>query len=310
MKVLFICSYKQETVISPFVKSQAESLEKEGISVSFFLIKNKGLKGYLSTVFELRNYLKVNHFDIVHAHYSLSGFVASLAGSKKIVVSLMGSDVIKKNIWSRFIPVFNFLFRWKKVIVKSIEMENKINLRNAVVIPNGVDFNRFMPIEKQEAREALVWDNKEKIILFNGHKNNYIKNYSLAEEVVSLLDEKVRMIELKSIPYEKLYLYYNACDMLLSTSKWEGSPNVIKEAMACNTPIVATNVGDISYLFGVDSGNFCCDFNSVILSKKVNSILENQSCRYQNKGRKRLLELQLESHQIAKKIIDIYNSCM
>jgi len=101
MTVLFVCSRKTDSFISPFVQSQAESLEKEGLKVSFFLIEKKGLIGYLQASIRLRVFLKKSKFDIVHAHYSLSGFVASLAGAKKIVVSLMGSDVIKKNAWSR-----------------------------------------------------------------------------------------------------------------------------------------------------------------------------------------------------------------
>ena len=309
LKVLFVCSRKTDSFISPFVQSQAESLEKEGLKVSFFLIEKKGLIGYLQASIRLRVFLKKSKFDIVHAHYSLSGFVASLAGAKKIVVSLMGSDVIKKNAWSRFIPLFNSFFRWKKVIVKSREMDNKVNLKNSVVIPNGVDFDRFYPIDKNEARLKLNLEINQEIVLFNGHKNNFIKNYELAEKVIKSLNRKITLIELKSIPHEMLYLYFNACDLLLSTSKWEGSPNIIKEAMACNTPIVATKVGDIPFLFGENSGNFFCGFNVENLSEKVNYLLRNIDLRHQNKGRIRLIELKLESHQIANQIIEIYKSC-
>jgi glycosyltransferase involved in cell wall biosynthesis len=293
MKVLFVCSRKTDSIVSPFVKSQAESLEKKGIKVKFFLIEKKGVLGYLQASVKLRAFLKKNNFDIVHAHYSLSGFVASLAGAKKIVVSLMGSDVIKKNAWSRLIPFFNSFFRWKKVIVKSLEMKNKINLKNSVVIPNGVDFDYFYPIDKKESRLKINEEPNQEIVLFNGDKNNFIKNYPLAERVINSLNRKINLIELKSIPHDKLYLYFNACDLLLSTSKWEGSPNIIKEAMACNTPIVATQVGDIPYLFGENSGNFICDFSLETLSEKVNYLLENLDLRPQNAGQ----------------IIEIYNSC-
>ena len=309
LKVLFVCSRKTDSFISPFVKSQAESLEKEGVNVSFFLIEKKGLIGYLQASIKLRAFLKKSKFDVVHAHYSLSGFVVSLAGAKKIVVSLMGSDVIKKNTWSRFIPLFNSFFRWKKVIVKSREMDNKVNLKNSVIIPNGVDFDRFYYIDKNEARLKLNLEINQEIVLFNGHKNNFIKNYELAEKVIKSLNRKITLIELKSIPHEMLYLYFNACDLLLSTSKWEGSPNIIKEAMACNTPIVATKVGDIPFLFGENSGNFFCGFNVENLSEKVNYLLRNIDLSHQNKGRIRLTELKLESHQIANQIIEIYKSC-
>jgi glycosyltransferase involved in cell wall biosynthesis len=309
LKVLFVCSRKTDSIVSPFIKSQAESLEKEGVEVTFFLIEKKGLIGYLQASIKLRAILNKSKFDIVHAHYSLSGFVASLAGAKKIVVSLMGSDVIKKNGWSRLIPLFNSFFRWRRVIVKSREMEYKINLKNSVVIPNGVDFNRFYAMDKNEARLKLNFEINQEIILFNGHKNNFIKNYQLAEKVIDSLNRKITLIELKSIPHEMLYLYFNACDLLLSTSKWEGSPNIIKEAMACNTPIVATQVGDIPFLFGENSGNFFCDFNVENLSEKVIYLLRNINLRHLNQGRNRLTELKLESHQIASRIFEIYKSC-
>jgi glycosyltransferase involved in cell wall biosynthesis len=308
LKVLFICSKKTDSIISPFVKSQSESLEREGLQVSFFLIEKKGLKGYLQASVKLRKHLRKNTYNIVHAHYSFCGFVASLAGAKNIVVSLLGSDVIKSANSRFLIRFFVRFFSWKKLIVKSEQMKNILNIESVKVIPNGVDFNRFYAIDQKDAREILGLNKEMSIVLFNGQRNNPIKNYSLAEQAISNLNKNIQLLELKAIPHEKLYLYFNACDLLLSTSKWEGSPNIIKEAMACNTPIVATNVGDISLLFGEDSGNFSCDFNVSEISEKVNYLLKSKYESEQNQGRIRLEKLQLESSQVANKIIEVYNS--
>ena len=97
MTILFISSGNSGK-ISPIVKAQADSLIKKGVAIDFFLIKGKGLTGYLKSIFILRKFIKKNNYDLYHAHYSLSAFVATLAGCKPLVVSLMGSDVKKDNL--------------------------------------------------------------------------------------------------------------------------------------------------------------------------------------------------------------------
>ena len=102
MKILFVSSGNSQNGISPIIKNQGESIVKAGIELEYFLIKGKGIKGYFKSIFTLRKHLKNNTYDIVHVHYSLSAIVASLAGAKPLIVSLMGSDV-KSNSWFKWI---------------------------------------------------------------------------------------------------------------------------------------------------------------------------------------------------------------
>ena len=306
MKVLFISSQKKNTNISPFVKSQGDSLEKIGVEVSYFLIKNKGLFGYLKAIFQLKKFIKKTQFDVFHAHYSYSGYVASLAGCKPLVISLLGSDVLASKSRKIIMKVFIKFFNWPKIIVKSEEMKSILGLEKVEVIPNGVNMDFFKPMPLEICRVKIDWPLNEKIILFNGDENNSIKNYELAEEVVSKLPFEARIISLKNLTRDEVVLYYNACDVFLSTSKWEGSPNTIKEAMACNTPIIATKVGDISFLFGKNSGNYCCEFNTQLLSKKLQDFLLIDK-RESNKGRFRLNEINLDQINIAQRIKEFYD---
>ena len=94
MKVLFIASGNSENFeISPFIKVQGQSLLKVGVEIDYFPIKGRGILGYLRAGFDLRNYLKTNQCDLIHAHYSLSGWTAILGARKiPVVLSLMGSD--------------------------------------------------------------------------------------------------------------------------------------------------------------------------------------------------------------------------
>ncbi len=100
-----------------------------------------------------------------------------------------------------------------------------------------------------------------------------------------------------------MHIYLNATDVLLLTSKWEGSPNVIKEAMACNCPIVSTNVGDVKWLLDGVEGCFITTNDPRDVADKINKALNFKS---KTKGRDKLFRLGFDSEHIAKKIIKVY----
>ena len=111
-----------------------------------------------------------------------------------------------------------------------------------------------------------------------------------------------KIVEMKNLDQEKLNLYYNACDVFLSTSLWEGSPNTIKEAMACNANIISTNVGDVKYLFGKEKYNRVCTFDPLEISTAITNALRVK--KENNKGRERLIHLSLQGTDVAQKLIN------
>ncbi len=308
MRVLFICRQKTKTNVSPFVKSQAQALTKEGINVDFFLIKNNGVLGYLKSIRELIHYTERREYDIYHAHYSFSGYVASLAKKKPLVVSLLGTDVIKSYFSRLILKLMSSICNWRHIIVKSSEMKNLLKIKKIQVVPNGVSFDTFYPIDQKKARSVLNWNLEEKIVLFNGNKSNPIKNYVLAEKAVGFCKINIKIVEMKNLDQEKLNLYYNACDVFLSTSLWEGSPNTIKEAMACNANIISTNVGDVNYLFGKEKYNRICTFDPLEISTAITDTLGVK--KENNKGRERLIHLSLQGTDVAQKIIKLYHTIL
>ncbi|MCK5059333.1 MAG: glycosyltransferase, partial [Candidatus Aminicenantes bacterium] len=157
MKVLFVSSGNTPFDISPIIKNQGGSLKKQGVNPDYYTIKGKGVKGYFKNIFTLREFLKSKNYDLVHAHYSLSGMAAALAGAKPLVVSLMGSDIQSGGIWKIVIRLFQ-RFRSQATIVKSQRMKDKINLSQAYVIPNGVDFNHFKPMDQKQAGKKIGLD--------------------------------------------------------------------------------------------------------------------------------------------------------
>ena len=308
MRVLFICRQKTKTNVSPFVKAQADALAKEGIKVDFFLIKNNGVFGYLKSIRELIHCTRNIEYDVYHAHYSFSGYVASLAKKKPLVVSLLGTDVIKSSLSRSILKIVSSICDWSGIIVKSDQMKNLLKIKKVQVVPNGVSFDTFHPINQKKARSILNWNFEEKIILFNGHKSNPIKNYALAEKAINLCKKNIKIVEMKNLDQEKLNLYYNACDVFLSTSLWEGSPNTIKEAMACNTNIISTNVGDVNYLFGKEKYNRICTFDPLEISTTITNALMVK--KEYNKGRERLIHLSLQGTDVAQKLIKLYHTIL
>ncbi|MFW5983504.1 MAG: glycosyltransferase, partial [bacterium] len=90
----------------------------------------------------------------------------------------------------------------------------------------------------------------------------------------------------------------------------EGSPNVIKEAMACNKPIVSTNVGDVEWLFGNTEGCYLSDFNPENFAKQLEKAICFSETKGETKGRDRIIELKLDASSVAKKITEVYREVL
>jgi teichuronic acid biosynthesis glycosyltransferase TuaC len=299
MRVLFVCSGFNRLGIP---LRQAESLRKKNINVEVFTISNKGLKGYLLNFFKLKKYLSDRDFDIIHAHYSLSGFIAALLCKGPLIVSLMGSDVYSGLIVRTFIKLFH-RFRWRVCIVKSQRMKDLLNIKNACVIPNGVNIEDFKPIDRTIACKHIGWNPCDINILFPADPSRMEKNYSLAEKSIGLLQSlpNIKLWHLKDVPYLEMIYYYNAANVILLTSFWEGSPNVIKEAMACSRPIVSTDVGDVRELIAGTTGCLISEFSPHDVAQKIIVAINFSEG---TKGREKISDL--SSEKIADRLISLY----
>ena len=304
MRILFVSSGNSKFGINPIVKNQGVSLKKLH-DVDFFVIKGRGTWGYFKNIFKLRSFLKNKNYNVVHAHYSRSAFVATLAGCKPLIVSLMGGDVLG----SRFsLNLIRFLSNryWSKTIVKSEDMKIKSSIKDAEVIPNGVDLNRFKPIPQEECLKKLGWAPDKKHILFAANPGRPEKNYKLASEAFLLLkDPSLEIHSLINVPNDQMPVWLNAADVVLLTSLWEGSPNVIKEALACNRPVVSTNVGDVEQLITDVDGCFIVEPTPDDVAKNIKNVLKEKKDIVADH-----VVQSLSSKAIAEKITSVYTKSL
>lgn len=307
MHILFICRSKAgfDQNISPIVKNQGDSLVKIGHQVDYYLV-GKGVVGYVKLVVGLHRWLKTNRYDIIHAHYSITSIFTTLAiPRRRIVVSLMGSDTERRGLMLFLIRIFS-RYCWTKVIVKTERMKIRFNSERITVLPNGVDFDHFFVLPKNEAQEAVGFSSDKKNILFLADSTRKEKNVGLARDAVSLLNDKsVVLHEMYPVSHKMVPYYLNAADVLVLPSIYEGSVNIIKEGMACATPIVSTDVGDVRENISTAAGCFIANGNSADFSEKIKeAILFGK----RTDGREHIKHL--NSSAIAERLVLIYQSVL
>jgi teichuronic acid biosynthesis glycosyltransferase TuaC len=306
VKILFISSGNKTFGINPIVRNQGESLSLiDKVEVDYFSIRGKGFFGYLNNIKPLKKRISHEKYDLIHAHYFFSGCVASFAGARPLIVSLMGSDLYAHRIMAFIIQAFSFIFSWRNIIVKSCNMSDLIQFRKTIVIPNGVDLTRFAPMDIEQCRDKIGWEKQKTHILFASDPQREEKNYCLTERALRIIgNQDIEIHFLNNVPNEITPLWYNASDVVLLSSKWEGSPNVIKEAMACNRPIVSTDVGDVNWLLNGCEGCFISPSDKYSYADAIKKALKHKK----SEGRSRIIELGLSSDLIAKRIYEVYQS--
>ena len=299
--------------MAPFIRSQGESLKKRGIALDYFTTAGRGFNGYLKSIGMLKRHLKENKYDIIHAHYALSGWVAVLARPRvPVIVSFMGCDVYgdvtadgKRTARLNIILAKLLQPFVRAIIVKSKGLAQYVYMnKKCRIIPNGVDFNRFKPMDKQECRTRLKLSPEEKIVLFLADPADPRKNLRLAKEAVDILnDPGITLLTPYPVDPMDVPLYLNAADVVVLTSFLEGSPNVVKEAMACNRPVVATHVGDVEEVLADTEGCFVTVFDPSDTAGKLKAALDFNSPTF---GRRAIAHL--DETLVADRIAAVYES--
>ena len=311
MRVLIVASYNKNR-FAPFVVEQTESLQQAGCNIEWFDVRGRGIIGYLNEIPQLRKAIQEYQPDIIHAHYGLSCLLANIATRRVPVVSTYhGSDINMPKV-RPFSKIAMRLSAWNIFVSKrNMELAGAIEGKKYSLIPCGVTLSDDQLQTREEARAALRWRMEEKKVLFAGAFDNDIKNPELAKQVMNELKNEglnAELVELKGYNRQQVNTLMCAVDCLLMTSKTEGSPQVIKEAMACGCSIVSVDVGDVAERIEGVQGCF------VVKSRDPRELAEalEKAIVFSSKtnGREKILEYALTNKQVAERIIKIYEKIL
>lgn len=297
---------------------QIESLRGAGIDMEVLDMQGIPKLKYVQAI--PRMLARLGRVDLVHAHFGYCGWLARLQLSKPIVMSFMGDDLLgtpsgkgELTWFSRLMVKANRALagRVAAVIVKSREMAEVLAPIKAHVIPNGVDLNVFRPQSPEEVRRRLGWPVEGRRVLFPGNPENPRKDYPLAQAAVASasrrVGERIELVSLWGVPPDEVADYMNACDAMLMTSRIEGSPNVVKEAMACDLPVASVPVGDAAELLANVPGYAVSPRDAEQLGESLTGLMES---RQDIGGRQAILARRLDLKSVAQRVGEIYESVL
>jgi glycosyltransferase involved in cell wall biosynthesis len=304
MKILIVASYNKGRFV-PFVEEQAAALTEADCVIDFYGLQGKGLRGYLRNLPNLKQKIREFQPEIIHAHYGLTGLLANLQRSVPVVTTYHGSDINDKKALS-FSKWTMRLSAWN-IFVSKKTLEIAKPPKRFSLLPCGVDLTELQLTSKKVARQKMNLTQDKCYVLFAGAFDNVVKNASLAKDAIMLLQEdQVELLELKGYSREEVTLLMCAADAFLMTSFSEGSPQVIKEAMACGCPIVSVDVGDVKERTEGVEGCFVTNTRNVnelaVLLRKAMTFCGR------TKGRERIVSDELDNRKIAEQLIAIYQN--
>lgn len=309
MKVLIVTNMypsPEKPAVGTFVKEQVESLKREGIDIDVFLVDGSQHKiNYLWGIFRFWAQLLRNRYDLIHAHYVFSGMIARTQFLYPVVLTQHGLEVFTG--WQRF-PSRLLTPLVDRSILVSEEQKRRLGCRNAEVIPCGIDVDFFKPIPRDEARRRLDLPLDKKLVLWVGNHLRPEKRFDIVQASVALAQAKDPAVELVLVsgqPHHTVPLFMSAGDVLLLVSNAEGSPMVIKEAMACNLSIVSVSVGDVAEVMGNTEGCYLCTQDPADVAEKIMMALGHAG---RTRGRERVRHL--DEGIIARRIMKLYQEVL
>ncbi len=343
MRILLVSRYKQQFAnhILPFVVEQGAALEQSGNQVDYFLVRGKGLLSYFRQTSALKEKIRAFRPDVIHGHYGLSGITAVLACKRlpkairpKCVVTFHNGETLgwKQNLLS---SSFSLLADYVIYVAKHIRELSYFKAQRYAIIPCGVNLDELPLTPYEEARQRLSFDSQTKYILFGGTFDNRRKNVQLLFDALNRMSDHpdftamhpkgalkdgtaVEVLEMKGLSRAECALRMCACDLFALPTHSEGSPQALKEAMACNCPIVATDVADIKELLGDIEGHYLLrnpgktkaywDADESSVADLTELLKDTFLFDGRTKGRERIMKLELSNEQIARRIIRIYES--
>lgn len=301
-----------------FVARQAEFLRREGVHVDLFPFRGSRRPGnYAAAWREVHRRLRHGSYDLVHAQFGQSGLTA-LPKRLPLVVTFRGDDlegIIGEN--GRYIPAGWLLRTLSRTVARQadaaivVSAHMKRHLPRSVdahVLPSGIDLDLFQPEPQEQARTRLGLPLDRRLVAFVGNPDLARKRYPLAQQAVEIVNRSVptELLVGWGRPHHEIVSLLNASDAMVFTSMQEGSPNAVKEALACNLPVVSVAVGDVPLrLEGVKGCELCPDDRAETIAAALERVLQRGG---RSEGRAAVQDL--NERALTERLIDIYRSVL
>ncbi|RPH36592.1 glycosyltransferase [bacterium] len=283
--------------VGTFVEQQVKSLRDCGVEVEILHLDRVrgGTRAYRNAGALALHQAERMQADILHVMYGgiMAERVTSAVRHLPVVVSFCGSDLLgeplsrlKPRLFASLGVQLSYLAarRAAGIIVKSERMRSALprDLDEAKVrvIPNGIDLTRFKPLDRADCLSSLGWDPAHFHVLFPANNGNPVKRPALAQAAVDALRRNgmpAEMHRLQNVPHADVPLWLNASDAILLTSQHEGSPNIVKEALVCNRPVVSVDVGDVKERLEGIEGCYLSLPEAEDLASKLQAVLERRT---------------------------------
>ena len=326
MKILIIGRYKPQFPhnLLPFVLEQGECLRDLGNTIEYFAVRGN----YILAVRELKKVIRTFQPDVIHAHYGLSAITAELQSMVPVVTTFHNGETLNWHI--NFLTSL-FSLRAKHVVYVAQHIHDLVYFKHKhySIIPCGVNMDDCVVMNQSEARKQLGMEDGVKYILFGGGFDNLRKNYALLRQAVERIEQSdwkpveggercgnIVCLEMKGLSRTECVLRMNACDLFALPSHSEGSPQALKEAMACNCPIIVTDVADVRHLLGDMDGHYILrnprptveywEGDAQSVDEMTELLKEALQFSGRTKGRERIIEMGLSNELVAKRLIKIY----
>ena len=273
--------------LSPFVKEQVESLRElyPDMVIDVRLIEGERPRwAYLKEIILLPIAVRRGKYDVVHAHFGLA-LISTLFVGKPIVVTFHGSDLLVSP--TKYISRI-LARRASKVIVVAEGLRRVLGYGE--LVPCGIDTKKFS-LPSSYAKVGYPKKANRLKVLFPSDPKRKIKDYNLYCKTCIELERcgyDVERVHLVNIDRQNVHNIFWESDLMLLTSLSEGSPTVIKEAIAAKLPFVSVDVGDVkSWAEKIDFGIVVVARNpkilayaakDLILRIRNREILDNSKC--------------------------------
>ena len=290
-----------------WVRDQVDETRRRGVEVDLFEFA-RGRGEYLPATRRLRALLRRERFDLVHAHYGLAGWVARLAGAKPLVVTFHGTDVRH-----HLVGHLSRRLAWRLDLVAGVsralfeEEDGRPGLPavpGSAVLPCGPDLSRFEPIPRERARRELGLDPDGPYLFFPANPARPEKRHDRAAEVAAACGAD--LLTGGSIEPEAMPLWINAANAVLVTSDYEGFGMAAVETLACEVPVLSTDVGIAPYALRGIEGCLCAPFDATAWAAAARPHLDAPDPRVAGAER----AATLSAAAMAERVIEAYRAVL